>query len=474
MGASVPLVRQHGSSVARLSCISYKWECPESTGRTMADAATTASPAETMQPGSFIRWWRQARTSFFWMVLVAFVLRFGWIIVAHTYRFKTFDDNFSFGWEMGRIGRSLAQGQGFSNPFSATTGPTAWEPPLYPFLIAGVFQLFGIYTHASAIVLLGINSVFSALTCIPIFLITRRCFSERLAVWTAWLWAVMPSVMYWCTRWVWETSLAALLLALIFWLTLDLEERGGLAPWIQFGLLWGIAALANTSLLAFLPAAGLYAWYRRWKRGQPSLAGVVLSALIFAACIAPWMARNYRALGVMSLRSNFGAELRIGNGPGADGTWREYLHPTQNVYQMRLYREMGEVAYVKERERQAIDFIREDYPRFLVLCLKRFIYYWAGVPRLSEIPALAPLKNSLFLASSVLAFWGLGRALRKRRHGAWLFFWLILSYPAVYYAVFPHPRYRHPIEPELGILMVYVISEAQKKNVTGKQTSTAN
>ena len=45
----------------------------------------------------------------------------------------------------------------------------------------------------------------------------------------------------------------------------------------------------------------------------------------------------------MSIRSNFGAELRIGNGPGADGTWREYLHPTQNVYQMRLYREMGEV-----------------------------------------------------------------------------------------------------------------------------------
>ena len=43
----------------------------------------------------------------------------------------------------------------------------------------------------------------------------------------------------------------------------------------------------------------------------------------------------------------------------------------------------------------------------------------------------------------------------------WLFFWLVLSYPAVYYVVFPHPRYRHPIEPELGILMVYVISEVE-------------
>ena len=219
--------------------------------------------------------------------------------------------------------------------------------------------------------------------------------------------------MYWCTRWVWETSLAAFLLALIFWLTLDLEERDGLLPWIQFGLLWGIAALVNTSLLAFLPASGLWAWYRRWKCGKSSLAGVALSALLFVACITPWLARNDRVLGVMSLRSNFGAELRIGNGPGADGTWREYLHPTQNVYQMRLYRQMGEIAYVAERKREAIAFIREDYARFFGLSLKRFIYYWGGVPRLSEIPALAPIKNSVFLASSVLAFWGLGRALRQ-------------------------------------------------------------
>jgi hypothetical protein len=133
---------------------------------------------------------------------------------------------------------------------------------------------------------------------------------------------------------------------------------------------------------------------------------------------------------------------------------------------MRRYRQMGEIAYVAERRREAMAFIHEDYPRFMSLNAKRFIYYWGGVPRLSEIPALAPIKNSVFLASSVLAFWGLGRALRKRKPAAWLFFWLLLSYPALYYVVFPHPRYRHPIEPELGILIVYVISEAEKRNTS--------
>jgi 4-amino-4-deoxy-L-arabinose transferase-like glycosyltransferase len=178
----------------------------------MAEVLRT-TPMTTSDPGAFARWWNKARTSCFWVVLIAFVLRFGWIVVAHTYKFKTFEDNFSFGWEMGRIGRSLAQGQGFSNPFSATTGPTAWEPPVYPFLIAAVFKVFGIYTRVSALVLLTINSLCSALTCIPIFLIAKRCFNERLAIWTSWLWALMPPVMYWCTRWVWETSLAGLLLA---------------------------------------------------------------------------------------------------------------------------------------------------------------------------------------------------------------------------------------------------------------------
>ena len=269
-----------------------------------------------------------ARTSFFWMVVIGLALRLGIILIGHTYRFQSNDTNFSFGWEMGRIGRSLALGQGFSNPFEGNTGPTAWEPPLYPLLVGAVFKVFGIYTHASAIVLLAINSLFSALTCIPIFLIGKRCFSERVALWTAWLWALLPNVTYWCTRWVWETSLAALLLALIFWLTLELEDRDGLKPWLQFGLLWGIAALTNTSLLAFLPAAGLWAWWKRAKRGKSSFVGVALAAILFFACLAPWLLRNEHVLHQpVFLRSNFGAELRLGNGPGADGSWNAVSPP---------------------------------------------------------------------------------------------------------------------------------------------------
>ena len=414
--------------------------------------------------GRLLDTWARIRTSTFWLVVIALFLRVGWIIIGHTYKFKSADNNFGFGWEMGRIGAALASGRGFSNPFGPPTGPTAWEPPLYPYLVAGVFNVFGIYSKASAFVLLTINSVFSALTCIPIFLTGRRVFSEKVAVGAAWTWALLPYVMFWCTKWVWETSLSALLVAVIFWMTLTLEDRDRLMPWVEFGLLWGLAALTSTSLLSSLPASGLWAWYHRAKRHKPSLAGVVLASVVFSACITPWLVRNYQVFGkLIFIRDNFGAELRLGNGKGADGTWMEYLHPTQDVYAMRQYQSMGELTYIAMRKQQALDYIRADYGRFLALCLKRFVYFWAGAPRPAQNWWSAQLKNSLFLASSVLMFWGLGRALRQRRPGARLFFWLIVSYTAIYYVVFPNPRYRHPIEPEITILAVYLVTEARGK-----------
>lgn len=425
---------------------------------------TSTRTAPLTRDGIFtrlLRAWSDIRTSQFWMVAIALFLRVGWIIVGHTYKFKASENNFGFGWEMGRIGAAIASGRGFSDPFGALTGPTAWEPPLYPYLIAGVFHYFGIYSRASALVLLTINSIFSALTCIPIFRIGRKIFSEKVAVGAAWTWALLPYVMYWCTRWVWETSLSALLMTVIFWLALTMEDRDRMKPWIEFGLLWGIAALNSTVLIAFLPASGLWAWHRRAKCGKRSLPGIVLASLIFVACVAPWTFRNYQTFGkFIFIRDNLGAELRLGNGHGADGTWLQYLHPTQDSYGMQLYESMGELGYIENRKEQAMEYIREDYPRFGVLCVKRFIYFWAGPPRLAQIWWLAQVKNSLFLASSVLMFWGLGRALRQRRRGAWLLFWVILLYPAIYYIVYPGQRYRHPIEPFMTILGVYILTEA--------------
>ena len=407
--------------------------------------------------------WSRIRTSQAWIVGIAFFLRFAWIIIGHTYRIKPTDENFGFGWEMGRIAASIASGKGFANQFGPPTGPTAWEPPLYPYLTAAAFLLFGMYSKASAFVLLTLNSAFSALTCVPIFKIARRIFSEKVAIGSAWAWALLPNVMFWSTRWIWETTLSALLLAVVLWLALTMEDRDGLWPWIEFGLLWGIITLNSASLLSFLPAAGLWAWYQRAKLGKRSFAGVVLSSVIFLACISPWLIRNDVVFAkFIFIRDNFGAELRLGNGGGADGTLMLYLDPPHDPRAMRQFQEMGELAYIAMRKQQAVDYIKADYARFARLSLKRFIYFWAGTPKATVPPWMSEVKNSFFFASSALTFWGLIRALRQRQPGAWLLFWLIVLYPAIYYFVYPGQRYRVPIEPVMTILCVFLVTEAGK------------
>ncbi|MFZ0805191.1 MAG: glycosyltransferase family 39 protein [Candidatus Sulfotelmatobacter sp.] len=413
---------------------------------------------------------RSARPGFFsslprffvWLLPLSFALQVASIGVFHQYRMRVGDDHFGFGFEMGRIGRSIAEGHGFSSPYEGDTGPSAWEPPLYPYLVGGVFKVFGVYTLASAWVLLSINSLLATLTTIPVFWIAHRTFGERNAVWSAFVWALCPYVWYWSIHWIWDTTFTPLVLACVFLVALELQDWPGWRGWILFGALYGLGTLANPTMLAFLPFCGLWIWRGRYKCGLPSLAGVVLSSVTFFMVLSPWLIRNYEVFGqFVFIRNDFGLQFRLGNGPGADGMLMPYLQPNLNQLELEKFQRMGELKYAAECKRVAFEWVREHPGRFAVISLKRLFYFWNGVPRPTGSTAVFVFRSSAFLATSVLALWGLSRALRQKRPGAWLYAGLVLTYPAAYYFVFPHARYRHPMEPELLILIVFLLSQVR-------------
>jgi len=59
-------------------------------------------------------------------------------------------DHWAFGCEVGRIALSIYEGHGFGSPLYHPTGPTAWMTPIYPYIVAGIFKVFGLYTKAAA------------------------------------------------------------------------------------------------------------------------------------------------------------------------------------------------------------------------------------------------------------------------------------------------------------------------------------
>ena len=159
-----------------------------------------------------------------------------------------------YGYELGQVASSIAAGKGFSSPLRFfDTGPTAWFTPIYPYFVAGIFKIWGIFTFKARLIIETTNCAFAALTIFPIYGIARRSFGTAVAVGASWGWVLLPTSLLFPVTWVWDTSLAALLMALIFWATLAVPEAGTISAWAGYGALWALGVLINPSILSVFP-----------------------------------------------------------------------------------------------------------------------------------------------------------------------------------------------------------------------------
>jgi 4-amino-4-deoxy-L-arabinose transferase-like glycosyltransferase len=406
--------------------------------------------------------------SIFLIVLVAFLLRVAVITVGHTYRITPRRDHFQFGWEMGRIARSIALGQGFSSPTDLPTGASAWAPPVYPYILAGVFKLFGVYSNLSAWVILTFNSLFAALTCYLLYGIAEKIYGVGMARATAWTWALFPYAIYWPVRVVWEMSLSAFLLSLALLLTLRMAD----APprphaWIGFGLLWGLLALTNTALLSLLPFCLLYLLWRL-PRSPRQIIGIALCLITAAAVVTPWLVRNYIVFDkFVFIRDNLPLEMHTANNEQSSGLWTRSEHPGNDPEAMRKFQELGEIRFMEEKQQEFREFVREYPGKFLRFTLDRILYFWIGPPQADIVGGydLMAARHLMFILPAVFAFTGLWLTYRDGKQGVTLLASFLLIYPLPYYLVNPFPRYKHAIEPEMILLAVFLFYEARNQQI---------
>ncbi len=405
---------------------------------------------------------RLART-LVWMVLVALAVRL--IVCGFLYTDQTSPvrDHWTFAYENGRVARSIALGEGISNPLFGNTGPTALIPPVFPYILAGVFKVFGIYTTASALGILAVDSLFSALTCIPVLLIARRCFGDRAGKWAGWSWAFFPYGIYFSADWVWPTCLSTLLVACLFLGALKLPEvRRGLA-WAGFGLACGVAALTEPSALSVLPFLGLWACRQRSKRRERWVGRAALASAAFLLVAAPWTMRNSQTFHrLIPMRSGLGLELYVGN-DGYSQYWvNRSLYPAHSDAEMAEYKTVGESAYMQHKFLQGSSFIRLHPGFFLWMCVRRGIYLWTGFWSFSrEYLRQEPLDPAnVFVCStlSLLAIAGLVRAFRQGCVAAVPFLIVLLLFPLIYCVTHPEVYYRRPIDPMFVILAASAVA----------------
>jgi 4-amino-4-deoxy-L-arabinose transferase-like glycosyltransferase len=399
------------------------------------------------------------------MVLTCFTLRLAIIFHFETYRglqgaavlndtFTPKHDGFAFGYETGSIARSIATGKGFSSPFGDDSGPTAWIAPVYPYLCALIFKLFGVFTQTSGIVILALNSFFEALACIYIVRIGEKTVG-RTAGWSAgWVWAACFLFTRWATTWVWDMALSALLLTMVVDQTLDLAEQHERKPWLMYGFTWGLIALTNPSMLATLPVCAV--WLISHGLSWRFVRNGVLASAVFFALITPWLVRNRVVFGTwVFIRSNAGFEFSLGNYPSSTGLGWIGRHPSQNKSEMAAYKQQGELRYIAERKARAVKWVRQDPQAFLRLSAKRCFDWWYGT-RLELDPADV-WRPWMYYSLSIGAIGGLWLAIRRRVRGGILLAGVVALFPVVYYVIFTHPRYRHGVEPVMLVATMYLV-----------------
>ncbi len=395
------------------------------------------------------------------MVIAAMVLRLVVMGFVYTDRLDPARDHWTFGWETGRVARSIATGHGFTSPYSEPTGPTTLIPPAYTYLVAGVFKLFGIYTVSSALAMLTLNNLFSSLTCLPVFFIARRVFGLYAAVCAGWIWAFFPYAVTLANVTVWETTLTTLLFSLVVLATLSLERTTSLGAWMGYGALWGLAALTNPAVLSTLPFLGAWVWLRHWRRGKNCTGVAVVASLVFFAAIAPWIWRCSRAYGrFVAFRGSLGLEVLVGNSDDTSSPSNWKVLPGENPVEMEKLKRLGEPVYMAEKQREARELIARRPLRFVGLTLRRTLYTWTG---LWDFPPRWTLDDSglpnvlTYTLVSLLAFAGLGWAIHDRRDGIIPLLIPLICFPPAYYLTHSDIRFRHPIDPIVVVFLAYAV-----------------
>jgi 4-amino-4-deoxy-L-arabinose transferase-like glycosyltransferase len=371
-----------------------------------------------------------------------------------------------FLFESGNVAHSIATGHGFSSPFHVDTGPTAWMTPVYPYLLAGIFRVFGEYTFQSFAAAALVNILATAFACVPIFYAGKRVGGAGIGATAAWLWAVFPNAFQLPTESMWDASIAALLVATIVRATLELAESQPPAVWIGYGLLWGLTLMTSATLASLLPLLLGWLAYRRHKLGIPWLTMPLLAGAVAALCCVPWTVRNYEVFhSFVPLRSILGLQLWVGNNPEAQDRWLGTHHPIHDADERAKYVDMGEIDYMQEKKDDAIDYMLSHPAREAHLIGHRFLAMWSGGtpnPVRDFLRARSwwfrfVLLFNIFVAIGTL--WGLVALIRRRSE-----YWLPLAvfpvvFPWAYYLTIVQPRYRLPIDPVLMLLTAIAIGE---------------
>lgn len=349
---------------------------------------------------------------------------------------------------------------------------TAYRPPLWPFLIAGISLIFGRADIYDRLFLCCLG----ACTCVFIYLFARDLFGRRIGL-LAGLSAALYPALFIYDGWMYTESLYTLLLIAVCYCLLRVQRSEGrrLSLWLLCGILLALLALTRPNGLLIMGLAFLWTALLVWRGplDKRALLNAALAVSVACLLIAPWTLRNYVVShSFISVATGDGTVLlgayndQTATQSGSLGGWINPLKTDPQVlkpFPLYTCNAVCEVGREDASKNAAIQWIKghiSEMPGLLAYHLRNF---WTPYTREADLPMERfpnLLASQVVRAMSetlpvlVFALAALGLVVTVRKYWRELLFAYLVILAALFEALvyYGSSRFRAPIEPLLILL----------------------
>jgi 4-amino-4-deoxy-L-arabinose transferase-like glycosyltransferase len=407
-----------------------------------------------------------------WLILLlALLLRVGYMVATPDY--VLVHDALDYD----KAAKSIARGDGW--PYSRVPGrETAFRPPAYPVLLAGVYKVTGVEhgTQHDRVVparILGI--VLGTLIVLMTGVVARQLWGRKVS-----LLAMAGAAVYIPLILVGASVMSEPLFALLLLgaLAAAIQHRRSTHRWrwvVLAGVLAGLTCLTRANALVLLLPLGLAVWTVRPRFTVRALAAPALLVVLALLTISPWTIRNavtfHRFIPVSTqlgsaLAGTYNDQARLDKDNPA--SWRAIFHiPEFNDIYARIDQTPEPVVEDELRARSKA-YIRK-HPGYVLTVA------WWSTRRMLDLGGLGWSRHTAgtisvppdWALAGVICFWAfallaVAGAFTKLARRTPMFVWLIpiLLYLSVVFLVVETPRYRTGIDPFIVMLAALALRRA--------------
>ena len=358
--------------------------------------------------------------------------------------------------------------------------PTAFRPPLYPWLLSHLVGDDGLLSNRAVAWLhwlLGCATVWFS------FDIARRLLSDRVAMVAAILVTLDPILLWQSTLVMTETLAAALAMAVTWWWVVryqsssttqacDVAGTFHLRSATVLGLLLGLAFLCRPTFLVWagllIPSLFFVGPACRIRRSV----SVSVALVVFTGVLSAWTLRNLSVMGhPIWATSHGGYTLLLGNNDSfynylrerpTGWPWKVEAWDAEPFFEEYAHREpqADEVADDRAAYEIAKSTIQKQPSMFAYSCWARFVRLWQPFPHATPGRSTASIVAVGFFyvvvyALILIALFRQRRVMSLRNWRQLVIFWpaiaLVVTLSAVHAVYWSNPRMRAPANPILAM-----------------------